>query len=246
MKAIIGVVPLWDDDRESYWMLPGYMKGIAAAGGIPVMLPMTDTKEDLKQLVEMCDGFLFTGGHDIWPELYGEEPLPKCGAVCNERDRMEQELLVLALESDKAILGICRGIQFLNAALGGKLYQDIPTQHPSAVIHHQQPPYHIPSHEVTIVQDSPLAKLLGRQRLSVNSYHHQGVKVLSEKLCAMAMAEDGLIEAVFMPEKAFVWGVQWHPEFSYTTDADSMKIFQAFVAAAFDQNECVTGMDAKS
>lgn len=246
MKTIIGIVPLWDDEKQSYWMLPGYMKGIEMAGGIPVILPMTDVKEDLTQLVDMCDGFLITGGHDIDPQLYGEEPMAECGILCVERDRMEMELLALALKADKAVLGICRGMQLMNTALGGSLYQDIPVQHPSSVIHHQRPPYHMPSHEVMLIPDSPLGLLMGKQRLSVNSCHHQGVKALSGRLHAMAAAEDGLIEAVFMPEKAFVWGVQWHPEFSYKTDGDSMKIFQAFLKAAGEQKAGLMDIGAEN
>lgn len=232
MKPMIGVVPLWDDEKESYWMLPGYLKGIENAGGIPVMLPMTANEQDLRQLADICDGFLFTGGHDVDPVFYGEVPLPVCGSLCAERDCMEKKLFDIALEKDRAVLGICRGIQFINAALGGSLYQDIPLQYPSSLEHHQLPPYDRPSHYVHIVGDSPLYALLKKERLAVNSYHHQAICRLSDRLVLMAEAEDGLAEAVYMPGKNFVWAVQWHPEFSYVTDDNSRKILEAFVKAA--------------
>ena len=228
-KTIIGVLPLWDDEKESYWMLPGYMNGIVKAGGIPIMLPMTDDEEIIKQFIKMCDGFLFTGGHDVSPEIYKSEVLFDNIECCAERDKMELILLEKALKEDKAILGICRGIQFINAALGGTLYQDLPREHKSNLDHHQEPPYDIPIHTVTINHGTPLHNLLGMESIEVNSYHHQAVKKLSDRLCVMAKAEDGLIEAAYMPDKKFVRAVQWHPEFSYLTDENSMKIFREFV-----------------
>ena len=229
LKPLIGVMPLWDDDKESVWMLPGYLEGIRQAGGIPVILPFTSENDELEQLAKICDGFLFTGGHDVSPELYSEKPVDDSVICCKDRDEMESWYLKYAISSDKPLLGICRGIQFINAALGGTLYQDLPTQHPSGIDHHQKPPYDIPVHTVSIVKDSPLGKLLDTEQLSVNSYHHQAVKDLSPRLKAMAISTDGLIEAVFMPEHRFLWAVQWHPEFSYLTDINSRKIFKAFI-----------------
>lgn len=233
MKPIIGLVPLVDDERDSYWMLPGYMHGIEHAGGIPIMLPLTNDKNSISRLIDTADGFLFTGGHDVSPSLYGEVKLPECGIDCPIRDNMESILFKLCLLRDKPVLGICRGIQFINAALGGTLYQDIPAQFPSDLIHHQAPPYDVPSHKVTITENSPLYNTLKKTVLSVNSYHHQGIKRLSDSLCAMAFAEDGLTEAVYMPKKNFVWGVQWHPEFSFHNNEDSLKIFKSFTDACF-------------
>lgn len=229
MKPIIGVLPLWDDDKESLWMLPGYFEGIQRAGGIPIMLPLVMDAEITEQCMAMCHGFLFTGGHDVSPEIYGSEIVAN-NIVCNkERDYMESHLLKLALENDKSVLGICRGIQFINAYLGGTLFQDLPTEHPSEIEHHQKPPYDIPVHKNIIIKDSPLYNLLGTNRLFVNSYHHQAIKDLAPVLKSMAESEDGLIEAVYMPSHKYVWAVQWHPEFSYETDEASMKIFESFI-----------------
>lgn len=231
-KPLIGLIPLFDEEKESLWMLPGYMEGIAKAGGIPVMLPLTEDDAVLEQLSKTCDGFLLTGGHDVSPALYGEEVLKECGACCEERDLMERKLFALALSQDKAVLGICRGIQFMNAVLGGTLYQDLPTQRESILQHHQKPPYDIPIHNVELVEKLPLYQLLQKLEIAVNSYHHQAIHVLSDRLNAMAYAPDGLIEAVYMPEKSFVWGIQWHPEFSYKVDENSRKILEEFVRAA--------------
>lgn len=229
LRPVVGVMPLWDDDKNSVWMLPGYLEGIHKAGGVPVILPFTLDDNELEQLANMCDGFLFTGGHDVSPEIYSEKPVNDSVICCKERDEMESWYLHYAIGSDKPVLGICRGIQFINAKLGGTLYQDLPSQHPSKIGHHQNPPYDVPVHTVSIVKGSPLEKLLGTEQLSVNSYHHQAVKDLSPKLKVMADSQDGLVEAVFMPDHRFLWAVQWHPEFSCRTDLNSQKIFKAFV-----------------
>jgi putative glutamine amidotransferase len=231
-QAIIGVVPLWDEDKNSLWMIPGYMAGVISSGGLPVMLPLTAAPAVLLPLIEACDGFLFTGGQDVDPALYGEAPLPECGKPCAERDAMERFLLRHAvLERDKPVFGICRGIQFINAALGGSLYQDLPSQHGAAVNHHQSPPYDRPVHKATILPDTPLARLLRTDELSVNSYHHQAVRDLAPSLRPAALSEDGLIEAVYLPDRAFALAVQWHPELA-PEDPNSKRLFEAFVQAA--------------
>lgn len=229
-KPIIGIVPLVDKGRESLWMLPGYMEGVKLAGGLPVMLPLTEDAEDARELAALCGGFIFAGGHDVSPAVYGEETLPLCGELCPERDRMETFLLQEVLAADKAALGICRGLQLMNAALGGTLYQDLPVQRPSDCEHHMAAPYDREAHKVSLPRGTPLAELLGKEEMGVNSCHHQAVRDLAPRLAPMALAPDGVTEAVYMPERRFVWGVQWHPEFSWRVDERSRKIFAAFVA----------------
>lgn len=230
-KPIIGVLPLVDSGRDSLWMLPGYFNGIIAAGGVPVMLPLSTDREILSQLADTYDGFLFTGGQDVSPALYGEDILPECGEISQPLDEMESILLTDLIRRDKPVLGICRGIQFINAALGGTLYQDIPSQKPSDTEHHQSPPYDIPIHSVTISGGTPLHALLDRSEIRVNSYHHQAVKKLSPKLLPMAYSEDGLVEGVYMPDKKYIMAVQWHPELSFLSDNNSMLIFRSFIEA---------------
>ena len=132
-KTVVGVTPLWDGERDSYWMLPGYLEGLELAGALPITLPLTQDEQDISQLVSLCDGFLFTGGQDVSPALYGEKPRQACGETCEKRDAFEQRLFAQALEQDKPMLRICRGIQFFNACLGGTLYQDLPTEYFSDV-----------------------------------------------------------------------------------------------------------------
>ena len=233
-RPVIGVLPLYDMKRESLWMLPGYMQGIEAAGGIPAILSISAEKKDIAYWVDTLDGFLFTGGQDVQPLLYGEEKMPFCDEVCVQRDELESVLFQLACERDKPVFGICRGLQIMNALLGGTLYQDIPSQMEAdkKIVHAQKAPYTIPCHRVELAGDSPLGKRLGSGALMVNSLHHQGIKRLAEGLQASAMAEDGLVEAAYMPDKSFVTAVQWHPECSLGEDGPSMQLFSSFVDAA--------------
>ena len=230
-KPIVGVMPLWDEKKDSIWMLPGYMDGISQAGAIPFIFPFSEEEAELVQLMEFCDGFLFTGGHDVSPHLYHEDPLEGLISSCEKRDRMEAVVLGNAMKTGKPVLGICRGLQFINAALGGTLYQDLPLQHPSETNHHGHAPYDQRVHDVKVVRDSPLYECLGVEDLPVNSYHHQGIRDLAEGLEVMAAAPDGITEAFWKPGYRFLWAVQWHPEFSYKTDENSRKIFRAFTEA---------------
>ncbi len=231
MKHIVGVMPLWDDEKDSIWMLPGYMDGIRQAGGIPIIFPFTEDERELDRLTGICDGFLFTGGHDVSPELYHETPLEGLVSACRKRDVMEKIVLEKALKADKPVLGICRGIQFINAALGGTLYQDLPSQHPSETEHHQHAPYDIPVHDVEIIKDTPLHRILKADSIHVNSYHHQAVRDLAPCLKPAAVSPDGLVEAVFMEDRKYLLAVQWHPEFSFRTDKYSRMIFDSFINA---------------
>ena len=224
---IIGVTPLWDAERKSVWMVPDYLDGIKAAGGIPVVLPLEMSEEDASRIVETCDGFLFTGGQDVSPELYGMKDFTGTIVPSPERDKMETLLLEKALQADKAVLGICRGFQFINVFLGGTLWQDLPSQYSSDIVHRQGKPYEVPTHKVAL--DGEFKTLLSKDILAVNTLHHQAVKDLAGSLTPMAVATDGLVEAARMPGKHFVWAVQWHPEYMFKTDSDSLAIFSEFI-----------------
>lgn len=231
MKSLIAIIPLYDETKNSYWMLPGYMQGIEMAGGLPIMLPLSDDEQLLMQVANTFDGFLFTGGHDVSPALYNQQPIEQCGMPCLKRDSMEKKLFELVLKQNKPALGICRGIQLFNVLSGGTLYQDLPAQKPSTINHHQTLPYDHPIHQVKLVDDTPLSNLLKEDVIAVNSYHHQAIKDLAPTFKAMAYSEDYLIEAIYHPDKKFIWAVQWHPEFSYQNDQNSQKILSAFVCA---------------
>ena len=234
-KPIIGVTPLWDDEKKSYWMLPGYLEGLEEAGAIPIILPLAADGADIAQLADLCDGFLFTGGQDVAPQLYGEAMKPTCGELCPARDTLERELLNRALEQDKPILGICRGLQILNVTLGGTLYQDLPTEHPPEISHSMKPPYDRAAHTVRILPDTPLAALLQKPELGVNSCHHQIIGRLGTGLEVLQRAEDGVVEA-FRHKTLPVWGIQWHPE-RLTADCqtgtvDGLAVYRAFLSQA--------------
>ena len=230
-KTIIGLSPLYDREKDSYWMLPGYMKMVERCGAVPLMLPLTTEEPLLAAAFELCDGILLTGGQDVSPSLYGQPLSPLCGEVCEARDEMDRRLLISAIGADKPVLGICRGLQLMNAALGGTLYQDLPTEYGTTAEHCMKPPYDRGVHSVCLLDDTPLHDLLGVDEISVNSYHHQAVKDPASCLKTMAVSEDGLIEAMYLPGKRFIWGVQWHPEFSHEKDPRCLRIAEAFVEA---------------
>ena len=231
MRKTIGIMPLYDDEKESYWMLPGYMNMLEKENAIPLMLPLTSNTGELDYFLEICGGFLLTGGHDVSPAVYHAERKPWCGSCCELRDEMERYILKIAVALDKPVLGICRGIQFMNACYDGTLYQDLAIEHGSSIDHHMKPPYNRAAHQVTIRKDTLLYDILGKEQMGVNSYHHQAIRRLSPAFQEMAVSEDGLIEGIYMPSHKFIVGVQWHPEFSYDVDENSRKLINAFVAS---------------
>lgn len=229
---VIGVTPLYDVPRNSVWMIPSYLGGLEEAGGCPIIFPYTSDEGVLRRIYDMCDGILFTGGPDVQPSIYGEKSSPLCGVPDRVRDSLEGYLLDRCLKGDKPALGICRGIQFFNAALGGTLYQDLPSEHPSGVEHSMTPPYDRGVHRVDFPQGSPLIKIYGQNSAMVNSYHHQAVKVLAPALTLSAVSEDGLVEGAYVSDARFIHSVQWHPELDYKVNAHSRSLFSALVAAA--------------
>ena len=232
-KPLIAINPLVDEERESYWMLPGYFRGILQAGGIPVMLPSLSESADLEALADAFDGFLFPGGQDVAPELYGAEVLPRCGPRCPERDEMEAAFLPLVRRRGKAALGICRGLQFFNVALGGTLYQDIPSQAAQAVpIAHRQPFHYVsPAHRVHVLPDTRLMEICQAPVIRVNSMHHQAVKDLAPGLIVSGKDENGLIEAAELPDYPYLVAVQWHPEYLWQQDPAAAALFRSFADA---------------
>ena len=204
----------------------GYYMSVLEAGGTPVVIPSYDNEKALVSILDTLDGLVLSGGADIDPDYLGEEPLD-CISVNPRRDAQELVLVRLAVERQIPILGICRGIQMLTAALGGKLYQDIKTQHGRPCIEHSQTIARgLPSHDVKIEKDSLLHSLMGTETLAVNSFHHQAVKEIPQGFRVTATASDGIIEG--MESTAFrpILGVQWHPEcFILENDRTMMPIF---------------------
>ena len=231
-SPIIGITALYDTERESLWMLPAYVERVRAAGGVPVILPMTTDKAEIERLISMLDAVLLAGGQDVSPDLYGMKDETGTVEPCPARDAFETTLLQTAVSRRQPVLGICRGLQLINAVFGGTLYQDLPIQHPSPVCHRQDRPYTNPAHTVALIEGSGLGNLLKTDEIAVNSCHHQAIRTLAPSLRAAAMSRDGLIEAAERPDLPFLRAVQWHPEMLQKDDAPSRAIFEQFIRAA--------------
>ncbi len=231
-RPTIAISAQWDNEKQLTTMRPSYIAALENAGAIPVIIPVTENRTTLDFYIENCDALLLSGGQDIQPHLYGEETLPHCGELVPVRDRIETYLFERAMALDKVLFGICRGFQMVNVACGGTLYQDLRIDYGTSFNHRMAEPFNRESHNVTAVPGTPLAELLGEAPFAVNSVHHQGAKVPGKNLKPMAISEDGIVEAVYMPDRRFVWAVQWHPEWFFEENADSAALIQAFVDAA--------------
>jgi putative glutamine amidotransferase len=240
MRPLIGITARTAHDEE--WCPPligarqGYIDAIVQAGGTPVLLPPIGDMATLRAMFEGMDGLLLTGGVDVAPELYGEAPHPKLGKVQAERDAAELPLARWAVAEGKPVLGICRGIQMLNVALGGTLYQDIEAQCPQALDHEisfKHECWERLDHGLRLDEASRLAEILGAAELEVNSLHHQALKDIAPGLRVVGRAPDGVVEAVEGTGAGFVVGVQCHPE-QLWQEADTRwrKMFRALILAA--------------
>ena len=223
MKPIIGITPSYDNTRGITALSPFYAKAVEDLGGIPFILPYTESADTTASILETLDGIIFSGGTNIDPYKYGESPLPECGDIEFERDNFELALCKAATEKDIPMLGICRGCQLMTVAAGGTLCQHIDS-------HFQQTDRHMASHSVKITADTPLYEILKAELSSVNSFHRQCVKTTGS-LKSAATDENGVIEAVYMPGKKFHLGVQWHPERMYMFNQHAKLILQSFISS---------------
>jgi len=210
-----------------------YIRPADKAGAAPLLIPLLTDKDQLRQLFDLLDGLLLPGGEDVDPARYGQPPHENLRQVSPLRDATELTLARWAMEEGRPLLAICRGIQVLNVALGGSLYQDIQSQLPQAQNHDWFPGYprnHL-SHPVQVAPDSRLAGILGTTTLSVNSLHHQAVQDIAPGLEAVAWSPDGVCEALEAPGHPFALGLQWHPEELVDDDPRAQQIFDAWVEA---------------
>jgi len=214
-----------------------YVRAIERAGGIPIPLTPYHSRAAIDALWPRLDGILLTGGGDIAPSRFGQSAHPETTLVYAERDTLELDLVTQrALDDGVPLLAICRGLQVLNVALNGTLYQHVPDVYGTAPAHSQEEPRSARTHAVTIAAGSALAKVCGTTALRVNSFHHQAIKDLGDGLEPVAWADDKVIEAAEMPgARGFLLAVQWHPEDLVDVDPAARRLFEALVNAATER-----------
>ncbi|GAC1377949.1 MAG: gamma-glutamyl-gamma-aminobutyrate hydrolase family protein [Ktedonobacteraceae bacterium] len=214
-----------------------YVHAIEDAGGISVLIPFLNNLDALGTILSRLDGILLPGGIDIQPHHYQEEPHPLLSPVNAQLDALELAMARWALREDMPVLGICRGTQMLNVALGGSLYQDVNTQYPGTMRHmHQDKPRSQLVHSVSIEAGSRMAAVLGTTQFMVNSLHHQSVKTLGRGVLISGSAEDGVVEAIEVVDHRFAMGLQCHPEEIYKDVPACASLFSAFVASCATAN----------
>jgi putative glutamine amidotransferase len=215
----------------AYIMGQSYVKALAMAGGAAIMLPLYEDLSLLRRLYGLLDGLFLAGGSDLNPALYAKPPHPKLGILDHDRDRVELELIRWAFDDGLPVLAVCRGVQALNVARGGTLYQDIASEVPGAMDHYywQQKPRDYLAHDISIAESTRLRAAMGVGTAMVNSLHHQSVQSVGADLRVSALAEDGVIEALEASNGHFAVGVQWHPEALVASDEAMLRLFSAFV-----------------
>lgn len=221
-----------ETERPIYYNNRTYIHAVERAGGVPILIPILDDLSGLQALLPRLDGLLLSGGIDVDPHYYQEEPHPLLGETNPQLDELELALARWALEEDVPTLGICRGMQVLNVAFGGNLYQDLEAQYPS---HLKHPNWDLPrntiTHKVQVKRGSRMEKVLGAREVPVNSLHHQATKEPGDGVYICGYAEDGVAELLEIPGHRFMMGAQCHPEELYTEHSIWACFFSAFINA---------------
>lgn len=189
-----------------------YINVVLRAGGLPIIIPVVEDIRDSNEYIDLLDGIIFTGGGDIAAQYFDEEPLREVDELCPDRDRIEMELFHEAYKRGKPILGICRGAQLINIALGGSIYQDIYSQLPNVLGHSLMTNIQEGYHTIDIERDSVMFEIFGEEKLLVNSQHHQSIKALGKNLVITARSLDGIVEAIESTNEKYILGLQFHPE----------------------------------
>jgi putative glutamine amidotransferase len=240
-KPLIGVTcfstswPDWVQNAPGQYLdavFRDYSTGVELAGGIPISIPLYEDPETVDSLVPRLDGLLLTGGPDVCPRFFGEEPMVGIQEMDVERDRMELALVRHAEKRQMPILGICRGIQLIAVAFGGTICQDIFSQVPGCLDHYQKAPKKMNTHRVQVTKTSKLLEIVETETVWVNSHHHQAVNRAPDGFVISATASDGVVEAIERVDYPFLMGVQWHAEGTWMQEKTSQRIFKRFVEAA--------------
>ncbi len=231
MKPIIGLTTFkeikttWTYNNVSY----NYVNSVLLAGGVPIMIPILKDTEDIDRYLDIVDGLIFTGGEDVAPLLYGENPIKEVTCICSDRDNMELNLFKRAYEKGVPIFGVCRGLQLINVALGGTLYQDINSQIKDSLGHSVDMAGDELYHSMKVEKDSKLYEVFQREMVDINSFHHQSVKDLGKDLKVSAYSEDGIVEAFESTNDKFIMAVQFHPEALIPRHMEFINLFKYFI-----------------
>lgn len=236
-KPIIGISTNLLKDKggtfpglERVYVNRGYVESVIRSGGIPLMIPFEEDLSVVKSQIELIDGLILSGGQDVFPFYYNEDPKAKIGEVMPSRDRFDFELLKNAKEKGIPILGICRGVQVINVYEGGTLYQDLDYIDGEVLKHSQNHDFDLETHIVYIEEDSKLYEIFNKKSLLINSFHHQSLKDIANGYKVTAKASDGVVEAIEHQKYPFLVGVQWHPEALTKHNDDMLALFERFIS----------------
>lgn len=220
-------------EHHRIYVNQGYVDAVIKAGGIPVMLPLTLSHETTDHLLDHVDGVILSGGQDVHPSFYKEEPHPLLGTTAVERDEYELNIIQTMSRANKPILGICRGMQLLNVAFGGTLYQDLSLNPMTKLSHSQSEKWDQATHRIDFIPHTLMRTIFGSEKTMANSFHHQAVKDLAAGFTVGAVSEDGVIEGIVKEgDGHWVVAVQWHPELMWETQPEMGRLFSALVAQA--------------
>lgn len=210
-----------------------YINAVTLSGGIPLIMPNIEGEDNIDALVKLADGILFSGGEDVHPKYFNEDIKADNLIISDRRDSFEMQLAEKVLPSDIPVLGICRGMQLLNIAAGGNIYQDIAMQYKTDLSHSKPNTRKTDMiHKVELLEDTKLRGFYDSDIKAVNSFHHQAIKDLALIFKATAYSEDGLLEAYEIAGERFFAGVQWHPEMLFEKYPDELKLFSCFIESA--------------
>ena len=232
-KPVIGFACSYNQEKKQIFVNKSYFDAVMKSGGIPVALPYVEDSDTAAEVISRLDGIVFAGGVDVNPFKYGEQIHEKCGEISDIRDLSESIYIKAALNTNIPILGICRGIQAINAFLGGTLYQDIPSQLPDSLNHEKGA-----AHKIEVVPESLFYKIIGESKINVNSYHHQAVKISAKGIVPVAFSPDGIVEAAEFEGRENFLAVQFHPEVGFDGDSNSKKLFGWFVSECISFRKC--------
>lgn len=239
VKPLIGITMNQMVEEEKYVAALVHALVIEKAGGIPIYLPYIKNEVMISKLVQELHGLYVTGGDDIDPTFFGEEPIEGLRRILAERDHFEQSIIQKMLRKNKPVLAVCRGAQMLNIATGGDMYQDVKRQISHALLQHEQKakPTHR-SHFVRLKEDSNLYEIMRKKEMKVNSFHHQAIRRVKAPFYITAKASDGIIEAIESKAHLFAIGVQWHPEYlAANQDLASLALYERFIEKSIERKQ---------